>query len=182
MPSESIFGFARDANKRGAEANLFAFCRGRGASVRPKRAGTGARAIPGTEFVPCGGMKLLFVSLGWLALSVGVVGIFVPFVPTTPLVLLAGALWVRSSPRLHAWLLRQPGLGRCLSRYQERRALPRRAKAAMVASVWFSLGYLAFGVLGASPWLRVAPLLLAGAITVCILRIPGERGKAGSEK
>ena len=58
-------------------------------------AGTGARAIPGTEFVPCGGMKLLFVSLGWLALSVGVVGIFVPFVPTTPLVLLAGALWVR---------------------------------------------------------------------------------------
>ena len=61
-------------------------------------------------------MKLLYVALGWLALGVGVAGIFLPIVPTTPLVLLAGALWMRSSPRLHDRLLRIPRLGDILRR------------------------------------------------------------------
>lgn len=125
-------------------------------------------------------MKLLLVSLGWLALAVGIVGIFLPFVPTTPLVLLCGALWVRSSPRLDAWLMRQPGVGRCLSRYREQHALPRRVKAAAIASVWFSLGYLAFGVLPPGSWLRALPLLPAAAATVCILRIPSPKREAGN--
>ena len=56
-------------------------------------------------------MKILGVIFGSLFLGLGIVGIFVPLLPTTPFLLLAAALYVRSSPRLYAWLLNQRHLG-----------------------------------------------------------------------
>ena len=73
-------------------------------------------------------MKPFLATLGCIAFALGIVGIFVPLLPTTPFLLLAAALWVRSSPRLYAWLLAHPRLGVYIRNFREKRAIPLRAK------------------------------------------------------
>lgn len=51
------------------------------------------------------------MALGWLAFATGIVGIVLPLLPTTPFMLLAAALFARSSPRFHRWLLTHPWFG-----------------------------------------------------------------------
>ena len=72
-------------------------------------------------------MKFFLAALGCLSFVLGVVGIFVPLLPTTPFLLLSAALWVRSSPRLYDWLLAHPCLGRYVRNFRENRAIPLRA-------------------------------------------------------
>ena len=78
---------------------------------------------------------------GSLSLALGVAGIFVPLLPTTPFLLLSAALYMRSSPRLYDWLLRQPCLGAYIRDFRENRAIPLRAKVVSVVLVWLSIGY-----------------------------------------
>lgn len=73
-------------------------------------------------------MKFFLAALGCLSFVLGVVGIFVPLLPTTPFLLLSAALWVRSSPRLYDWLLAHPCLGGYVRNFRENRAIPLRAK------------------------------------------------------
>ncbi len=90
-------------------------------------------------------MKTVLVILGGVSLALGVVGIFVPLLPTTPFLLLAAALWLRSSSRLHARLLTHPYLGPYIRNYNENRAIPLRAKILSVALLWTTILYCLFG-------------------------------------
>lgn len=113
-------------------------------------------------------MKPLLAILGSLALALGVVGIFLPILPTTPFLLLAAALYFRSSDRLYQWLLNHPHLGPYIRNFREHRAIPLRVKIVSVSLVWLTLLYCAFGV--AHHWaLRLFFLLLAAAISAHIL-------------
>ena len=85
--------------------------------------------------------RLLWAAAGLLALATGVVGIFLPLLPTTPCVLLAAFCFSRSSTRLEAWLLVHPRFGPMIADWRAHHALPLRAKQlawAMMAvtSVW----------------------------------------------
>jgi uncharacterized membrane protein YbaN (DUF454 family) len=84
--------------------------------------------------------RLMLASLGVLCLALGVIGVFVPGLPTTEFVLAASWLFARSSPRLSAWLERNRWLGPSLRRFRETRSMPRRTKAIALASIWTGLG------------------------------------------
>ena len=83
--------------------------------------------------------RLLFVALGTLSLAAGVIGIFVPGVPTTEFVLGASYFFARSSPTLQARLERNRWFGPALQRFRETRGMPRKSKVAALAWMWTGL-------------------------------------------
>lgn len=76
--------------------------------------------------------RVALMLAGGLALAIGVVGVFVPLLPTTPFLLLAAACFFRSSDRLYSWLVNHKWLGSYIRNYREHRAMTRRAKAVSV--------------------------------------------------
>ena len=64
-------------------------------------------------------MRYLLMVLGSVALALGVAGIFLPLLPTTPFLLLAAALYFRSSPQLYEWLLSHKHLGPYIRNFRE---------------------------------------------------------------
>ncbi len=114
-------------------------------------------------------MKILLATLGSLSLALGIIGIFVPLLPTTPFLLLAAALWVRSSPRLYEWLLAHRYLGEYVRNFRENRAIPLRAKIVSLVLLWLTMGYCILALLSAWWWAQVALLLVAVGVTWHIL-------------
>ena len=113
-------------------------------------------------------MKLLLNIIGIIAVGLGVLGIFLPLLPTTPFVLLASACFARGSTRLHNWLRTNPMFGTYLADWEDGKGIPARAKAIIVVMMWASLAYSMTRVPG--PWL---PLMLAAigiGVTIYLLR------------
>ena len=113
-------------------------------------------------------MKTLLAILGAVSLALGIAGIFLPLLPTTPFLLLSAALWVRSSPRLYAWLLAHPRLGPYIRDFREHRAIPLRAKLLSLTLLWLTLGFCALFVVAPCRWAQTGLLLLAGGISYSI--------------
>lgn len=113
--------------------------------------------------------RVLLVVLGTVACLLGVVGIVVPLLPTTPFLLLAAALYCRSSPRLYDRLLGHRRLGAYIRHFREERALPLRVKVVSVSLVWLTLSYAAWEAEAWGAW-RWLLLLLAFGVSLHILR------------
>lgn len=88
---------------------------------------------------PHGG-RLMLQALGLGAAALAVAGVALPILPTTPFLLVSAWAFARSSPRLEAWLRDHPRLGPPLRNWEQRRAIPRGAKA--VAGVSLPLSVL----------------------------------------
>ena len=84
-------------------------------------------------------MHTLFILLAFISLTLGLIGIFLPILPTTPFLLLSAWLFARSSPKLHTWLLNHPKLGSYIRAFQEEKALPLRIKIISTTTLWLTL-------------------------------------------
>ena len=115
--------------------------------------------------------RALLTCAGCAALLLGVIGVFVPGLPTTPFVLLAAALFAKGSPRLHSWLLNHRVLGPFVRDWEIHRALSWRIKCIALGSMAVMIG-LSIWRYAEKPWIQIT-LLLMGAIGAwCVLRIP----------
>jgi len=115
-------------------------------------------------------VRAILVAVGWLSVVGGVLGIFLPLVPTVPFLLLAVACFARSSERFHRWLVEHAHLGPLIRDYLQGAGIPRRAKATVIGMVWVSTSVSAFLV--PTRWVQVLLLLIAAALTWYLFRLP----------
>lgn len=106
-------------------------------------------------------MRWFFLIVGWLSLGLGIVGVFLPLLPTTPFVLLAALCFAKGSPELHARLLAHPRLGPPIRDWRERRVIPLRAK--LLATLMLTPLFLTATVFTRFPPMVNAVLLATGA-------------------
>ncbi|MFA5515037.1 MAG: YbaN family protein [Desulfuromonadales bacterium] len=113
----------------------------------------------------------LLIGAGWLCIGLAIAGIFLPLLPTVPLLLLATACFARSSPRWHAWLLDHPRLGPLVADYLEGNGIPLRAKIMAITLLWLSISLSLY--LAVPPnWVRLVLLSVAAGVTLYLLRLP----------
>ena len=114
-------------------------------------------------------MRIFLIIVGSVSLVLGVLGIFLPMLPTTPFLLLSAAAWVKASPSLYEWLINHRVFGEYIRNFREYRAIPLRVKIISVALVWLTIGYCIFVVGDEWWWAQVLMALLATAISWHIL-------------
>jgi uncharacterized membrane protein YbaN (DUF454 family) len=116
-------------------------------------------------------MKRLFTVIGTLSLCLGILGVFVPLLPTTPLLLLAAACYARGSDRLHGWLINHRWFGAYIRDYRAGNGIPLRAKVTAIPLIWATIGMTASYAVSQA-WLRILLVTIAAGITVYLLSIP----------
>jgi len=112
-----------------------------------------------------GWSKKLLIIAGTLLVGVGILGIFVPVLPTTPFLLLAAACYARSSQRFYNWLLNNRWFGSYIRNYREGRGIPLKIKVWTLALLWITI--LCSAVF-AVQWFPVKLILILIAIGVSI--------------
>lgn len=89
-------------------------------------------------------MKYIYFIFGSFSLVLGIIGIFLPVLPTTPFLLLTAALYVRSSKRAYDWLITHKYLGPYIRSFREDKAMPLHAKVISVGLLWITGLYCIF--------------------------------------
>lgn len=115
-------------------------------------------------------LKMLFMILGTLSLGLGILGIFLPVLPTTPFLLLTAGLYVRSSDRLYHGLVNHRILGMPVRQYKENGGIALRARNISLIMMWGMI--LASFFLINEAWLQVLLLILGLAGTLALFFLP----------
>lgn len=112
--------------------------------------------------------RFLLVGVGILALILGVIGIVVPLLPTTPFLLISAACFVRSSDRLYQWLIHHPWFGRTIRNYREHHSISLSAKVVALALLWLTIlaGILFFS---RNIYIRLILAVIAVGVSIHIL-------------
>ncbi|ABF07107.1 uncharacterized protein ACUXAV_005467 [Cupriavidus metallidurans] len=116
-------------------------------------------------------IRAFWVTCGTLSLALGVIGIFLPVLPTTPFVLLAAACFARGSERFHRWLLAHHRFGPLVHDWQTHRSIPFRAKCLALSMMWPSMIITAW-LMRERPVASITLIAIALGTTVWMVRLP----------
>lgn len=107
-------------------------------------------------------------AVGFLSVALGVIGIFLSVLPTTPFLLLAAACFMRSSPRFYHWLVGHPRLGPWICDYLDGEGIPLKGKVYAIGLMWASIALSCYLV--RRPWAQGFMLTSAVLVSIYILR------------
>jgi uncharacterized membrane protein YbaN (DUF454 family) len=115
--------------------------------------------------------RLLLVTLGHVSLVLGLLGIALPLLPTTPFLLLAAACYVRGSESTYGWLMNQRVLGPYIASYREGGGISQKQRIALVLLIWVTIPASAMLLVDAL-YVRLTLLAIASLVSVVIWRLP----------
>jgi uncharacterized membrane protein YbaN (DUF454 family) len=113
----------------------------------------------------------LLVTAGFLCVGLGVLGILLPGLPTTPFLLLAAFCFARSSERFHQWLLSHRWLGPYIANFEAGRGMTRRDKLITIGTLWLTMG-LTIVLFVPVTWAKLAMAAVGMCTTLYLLRLP----------
>ncbi|CCG41233.1 YbaN family protein [Magnetospirillum molischianum] len=106
--------------------------------------------------------RLALLGFGWIFFGLGVLGVFLPVLPTTPFMLLALWCFARSSRRFHHWLFNHRVFGPPLQRWERHKIIPLSAKIVAVSAMSISMIYVSF-------FTQAPPIAVASMGVVCLI-------------
>ncbi len=115
-------------------------------------------------------LNIFYIIVGSLAVALGVVGIFVPLLPTTPFLLLAAACYIRGSEKLYKKLINHPVLGKYIRDYREKKEIPLHAKIIGISLMWLSMGYSILFILQ-NVFIQILLFVIAICVTIHLLSL-----------
>ena len=108
-------------------------------------------------------MKWILLVLAWLSFALGIIGVFIPILPTTPFLILSAFLFSKSSPRFHAWILELPMAGPAIKDWRRTRVIKPRAKVLCALMISLSLFLIWRG--------QKIPVLVQLPVTVLLISV-----------
>jgi uncharacterized membrane protein YbaN (DUF454 family) len=124
--------------------------------------------------------RYLLIFLGLTATCLGVLGIFLPILPTTPFLLLASFLFYHSSDYLRNWLINNRVLGRYIKNYIVYKAIPLRSKIMAISFLWATILLSAFVFID-KLWLQILLIFIAVGVTIHILHFKTLRSEIDND-
>lgn len=142
----------------------------------------------GRGVVSSGVARCILMAVGVVCVGLGIAGVFIPLLPTTPFLLVAAACFIRSSDRLYDWLMNNRWVGGHIRNYMEHRATTPATKVGSITMLWCALALA--GALFTQSWAVRSLLLLIGVgvtvhlATLKTIRPESDRGlrEAGRER
>jgi len=129
-------------------------------------------------------IKSLFIITGTLFVGLGVIGIFLPILPTTPFLLLAAACYTRGSQRFYCWLLNNRWFGVYIKNYKQKKGMPLKIKILTMVLLWFAIMIsVVFAVQSIA--VRIILIIIAIGVSVHILSMKNLKDivkEAGGQK
>ena len=114
-------------------------------------------------------LRNAILATGFCATGLAIIGIFLPLVPTVPLLLLAAACFARSSERFHDWLHNHRNLGPMIHGYLSGQGIPLRAKITAIGLIWLAIPISVYIV---HPfWLKSLLVIIGCSVTVYLLSL-----------
>jgi len=114
--------------------------------------------------------RWVLIITGSFFMGLGILGIFLPLLPTTPFLLIAAACYIRSSEKFYNWLINNKWLGNYIKNYIEGKGVPLKVKVLSISLLWITIGYSVVFVVRIF-LIRVILILIAIGVTIHILSI-----------
>jgi uncharacterized membrane protein YbaN (DUF454 family) len=111
--------------------------------------------------------KILLIAAGTFFVALGIIGIFIPVLPTTPFILLAATLYSRSSQKFYEWIINNKIVGTYIKNYKAGKGVPLIIKIVTIALLWITLGCSALFVTDVL-FIRIIMALIAIGVTIHI--------------
>ena len=114
--------------------------------------------------------QLLLLVAGWVCVILGVIGVFLPLLPTTPWILLAAYCFGKSSPRFHQWIVSHRFFGPIIENYSSGKGIPRKIRFRGVLLMW--LGMVSSMIIVRQWWSVVLLGIIGICVTIYLYRLP----------
>ncbi len=115
-------------------------------------------------------VRIMLIVIGTICVILGILGIFLPLLPTTPFLLLAAFCYSRSSDRFYHWLITNRWFGEYIHNYREGRGIALRQKVIALSLLWLTMSYSIWFVVS-QWWVQLILLSIAVSVTIHLVRM-----------
>jgi uncharacterized membrane protein YbaN (DUF454 family) len=115
-------------------------------------------------------IRKLLIAAGTFFVVLGIIGVFLPILPTTPFLLLAAWCYARSSKRFYKWLIYNKWFGSYIKNYREGRGIPFKVKVLSITFLWITILFSVFLIV-TNLWIRLILIIIAIVVTIHIITI-----------